>query len=77
MEYVLICQSLFVRINRSDELTVVDYNFLQPTGSGVTSYEAAVNKDGAKFPGDKMGTSGNQQQRRGIQTHPDGKMCVV
>ena len=24
MEYVLICQSLFVRINRSDELSVVN-----------------------------------------------------
>ena len=45
----------------------------QPTGSGVSSYEAAVNKDGAKFPGDKMGTGGaQQQQRRGIQTHSDG-----
>ena len=27
MEYILIRQSLFVRINRSDELSVVDGNF--------------------------------------------------
>ena len=47
---------------------------MQPTSSGaLSSYEAAVNKDGAKFPGDKMGTNSGQQTRRGIQTHPDGR----
>ena len=45
----------------------------QPTGlAGLSSYEAALNKDGAKFPGDKMTNS--TQQRRGIQTHPDGEL---
>lgn len=42
---------------------------IQPTSPGISSYEQALSKDGAKFPGDK---SGGNQTRRGIQTHGDG-----
>lgn len=52
--------------------------YFQPTGGAThLTYDAAANKDGAKFPGDKMGggSAGREasQTRRGIQTFPDGQ----
>jgi len=44
---------------------------LQPTSAASESYGQAVSKDG-KFPGDKS----NNQQKRGIQTHPDGNSLI-
>lgn len=44
--------------------------YCQPTTTAGGSYEQAVSKEGAKFSGDKVI---NSQQKRGIQTHPDGR----
>ena len=38
MEYVLICQSLFVRINHSDELSVVDCILVIVQGTSYMDY---------------------------------------
>lgn len=42
----------------------------QPTSSpSLGMHESLLSRDGARFPGDKTGSTNN---RRGIQTHPDG-----
>ena len=41
--------------------------------SGLGSYEQALSKDGAKFPGDK---SSSGQSKRGIQTDPSGTQNI-
>ncbi|XP_064605985.1 CCR4-NOT transcription complex subunit 2-like isoform X2 [Liolophura sinensis] len=45
-----------------------------PTTTAGGSYEQAVSKEGTKFSSDKIT---NSQQKRGIQTHPDGRVSNI
>ena len=50
---------------------VVYFPFLQPTSMLGNSYDGMSNDN--KAVGDKLGNN----QRKGIQTHPDGKLVIL